>query len=67
MEKRSHRIGKFNILSNQGNKENIRVSLSGRNNADSGLFTKKIRAISGLSGDARYTKSIYALLSRSIV
>ena len=55
MEKRSHRIGKFNILSVnvilfQGNQKNIMVGLSGRNNADSGLFTKKIRAISGLSG-----------------
>ena len=42
MEKRSHRIGDFNILSNQGNQKNIRVSLSGRNNADSGLFAKKL-------------------------
>ena len=46
MEKRSHRIGKFNILSVnvilfQGNQKNIRVGLTGRNNADSGLFTKK--------------------------
>ena len=54
MEK-SHRTGKFNILSVnvvlfQGNQKNIRVGLSGRNNADSGLFTKKIRAISGISG-----------------
>ena len=47
MEKlRSHRIEKFNILSVnvilfQGNQKNIRVGLSGWNNADSGLFTKK--------------------------
>ena len=45
--KRSHRIGKFKILSVnvilfQGNQKNIRVSLSGRNNADSDLFTKKL-------------------------
>ena len=45
MEKRSHRIGKFNILSVnvipfQGNQKNVRVGLSGRNNVDSGLFTK---------------------------
>ena len=48
MEK-GQRIGKFNILSVnvilfQGNQK------TGRNNAASGLFTKKIRAISGLSG-----------------
>ena len=54
MEK-GHRIGKFNILSVnvilfQDNQKNIRVSHSGRNNAASGLFAKKIRAISGLSG-----------------
>jgi len=52
--KRSHRIGKFNILSAnkipfRGNQKNIRVGLSGRHNVDSGLFTKKIRSISGLS------------------
>ena len=51
----SHRIGKFNILSVnvilfQGNRKYIRVGLSGRNNPDSGLLTKKIREISGLSG-----------------
>ena len=44
MEK-GHRIGTFNILSVnvilfQGNHKNIRVGLSGQNNADSGLFTK---------------------------
>ena len=54
MEK-GHRIGKFNILSVnvilfQGNQKIIRVGLSDRNNDASGLFTKKIRAISGLSG-----------------
>ena len=54
MEK-GHRMGKFNILSVnvirfQGNQKIIRVGLSDRNNAASGLFTKKIRAISGLSG-----------------
>ena len=48
-------MGKFNILSVnvilfQGNQKTIRVGLSGQNNADSGLFTKQIRAISGLSG-----------------
>ena len=46
MEK-GHRIGKFNTLSInvilfQGNQKNIRVGLSGRNNAASGLFTKKL-------------------------
>ena len=54
--KRSHRIGKFgilrvNLILFRGNQKNIGVGLSGRNNADSGLFSKKIRAISGLSGD----------------
>ena len=44
MEKRSH-LRKFNILSVnvilfQGDQKNVRVGLSGRNNADSGLFTK---------------------------
>ena len=48
MEKRSHRIGKCNILSVnvilfQSNQKNIRVCLSGRINADSGLFTKKFK------------------------
>ena len=60
MEK-GHRIRKFNILSVnvilfQGNQKNIRVGLSGRNNADSGLFTKKIRAISGLSGGSAISR-----------
>ena len=54
MEK-GHRRGKFNILSVnlvlfRGNPKNIRVGLSGQNNADSGLFTKNIRAFSELSG-----------------
>ena len=44
MEK-DHRIGKFNTLSInvilfQGNQKNIRVGLSGRNNANSGLLKK---------------------------
>ena len=39
-----------NVILFQGNQKNIRVGHSGRNNADSGLFTKKIRAISGISG-----------------
>ena len=30
-----------NVILFQGNQKNIRVGLSGRNNADSGLFTKK--------------------------
>ena len=54
-EKRSHRIGKFNISSVivipfRDNQKNIRVGLSGRNNADFWFVYKKIRAISGLSG-----------------
>ena len=54
MEKRSHRIGKFNILSVivilfWGNQKNIRVGLLGPNNADFWFVYKKIRAISGLS------------------
>ena len=60
MEKRSHRIGKFNILSVnvivfQGNQKNIRVSVnahvSGHNNADSGLFTKKFERFPEYQGD----------------
>ena len=52
--KRSHRLGKFNILSVnvilfQGNQKNIRVGLLGPNNADFWFVYKKIRAISGLS------------------
>ena len=44
MEK-GHRIGKFNILSVnvilfQGIEKNIRIGLSGQNNAASGLFRK---------------------------
>ena len=54
--KRSHRIGKFNILSVnvilfQGNQNNISVSLSGRNDADSGLFTKKFERFPDHQGD----------------
>ena len=46
MEKRSHGIGKFNILSVivilfRGNQKNIRVGLSGRNNADFWFVDKK--------------------------
>ena len=57
IKKRSHRIGNFNILSVnviliQGNqKNNIRVGLSGRNNADSGLFTKKFERFLDYQGD----------------
>ena len=47
MEK-GHRIGKLNILSVnvilfEGNQKNIKVGLSGRNNAASGLCTKKFK------------------------
>ena len=56
MEKRSRGIGKFNILSVnvipfQGSQKNIRVGLSGRNNADSGLFTKKLEQFPDYHGD----------------
>ena len=55
MEK-GHRIGKFNILKVnvilfQDNQKNIRVGLSGRNNAASGLFTKKIERFPDYQGD----------------
>ena len=58
MEKRSHRIGKFNILSVnvipfQGNQKNIRLGLSGRNNADSGLLTKKFERFPDYQGDKK--------------
>ena len=57
MEKKSHRIGKFNILSVnvilfQGNQKSIRVGLSGRNNA--GLFTKKIERFPDYQGEAQF-------------
>ena len=39
-----------NLILFRGNQKNIRVGLSGRNFADSGLFTQKTRAISGLPG-----------------
>ena len=35
-----------NVILLQGNQKNIRVGLSGRNNADSGLFNKKKRNFS---------------------
>ena len=61
MEK-DHRIGKFNTLSInvilfQGNQKNIRVGLSGRNNAASGLFTKKL-------GDFRTIRETKSAISR---
>ena len=40
----------------QGNQKNIGVGLSGQNNADSSLFTKKVRAISGLSGGSAISR-----------
>ena len=48
MEKGYLEVGKFNILSVnvipfQGSQKNIRVGLSSRNNADSGLITKKFQ------------------------
>ena len=54
--KRVHGIGKFKILSVnvilfQGNQKNIRVGLSSRNNADSGLFTKKFERFPDYQGD----------------
>ena len=54
--KRSHRIGKFNILSVnvilfRGNQKNIRVGLSGRKNAASGLSTKKYERFPDYQGD----------------
>ena len=58
MEK-GHRIGKFNILSVnvillQGNQKNMRVGLSGRNNADSGLFTKNLSDFRTIRGKCNF-------------
>ena len=58
--KRSHRIGKFNILSVnvilfQGKQKNIRVGLWGRNNADSGLFTKKFERFPTIRGKRNFS------------
>ena len=55
-------MGRFNILSVnvilfQGNQKNIRVGLSGRNNADSGLFTKN-------SSDFRTIRETKSAISR---
>ena len=52
-------MGKFNILSVnvilfQGNQKNIRVGLSGRNNADSGLFTTKFERIPDYQVEAQF-------------
>ena len=49
-------IGKFNIMRVnvilfQGNQRDIRVGLSGRNNGDSGLFTKKFELFPDYQGD----------------
>ena len=59
MEKRSHRIGKLNILSVnvivfQGNQKNIKVGLNAHvsgHNANSGLFTKKFERFPEYQGD----------------
>ena len=58
MEKGQIELGKFSLLSVivilfRDNQKNIRVGLSGRNNADFLFVYKKIRAISGLSGRHR--------------
>ena len=72
MEKRSHRIGKFNILSVnvilfQGNQKCIRVGLSGRNNTDSGLFTKKIERFPGYQGEAQFLVTHGCFLKKPII
>ena len=56
MEKVTYsRIGKFsilivNVILFQGNQKNIQVGLSGRNNADSSLFTKKFERFPDYQG-----------------
>ena len=57
--KKSHRIKKFNTFSVnvilfQGNQKNIWVGLSGRNNADSGLFTKEFERFPDYQEEAQF-------------
>ena len=40
-----------NVILFQGNQKNITVGLSGRNNADSGLFTKEFERFPNYQGD----------------
>ena len=60
MEKWSHTIGKFNILRVnvilfQGNQKNIRVDLSGRNNADFWFVYKKFELFPDYQGDIDFS------------
>ena len=43
-----------NVILFRGNQKNIRVGLSGRNDADSGLFTKKIVRFPDYQGEAQF-------------
>ena len=72
MEK-GHRIEKFNILSVnvilfQGNQKNVSIGVSGRNNTDSGLFTKKFERFLDYQGDQKRNISSHTdvFLSRQL-